>query len=150
MAGLLCIAQPGAIATGTSVKTLIQLLAATNQRCKIKEVSISFDGVSNTATPIKVELVTQTSAGTLTNTTTVRKADNSAAETVQTTCKDTATSEPTDSGDVKMAEFVHPQTGFIWQAPFGGELEIKGAERLGLRVTAGASVNALARIVFEE
>jgi len=150
MADLSFVAQPAKIATGTSVKTLVQLLAAANQRVKVKEISISFDGTSNTATPIYVEVVRQTSAGTITNTTTLRKVDPDFTETLQTTCKDTATAEPTDSGDVPMAELVHPQTGFLWQAPFAGELKIPGGGRLGVRVTAAANVNASVRVVGEE
>lgn len=150
MAKLGIIAQPAKISTGTAVKTLLQLTAPTNQKVAIKEISISFDGVSNTATPILVEVVRQTSAGTITNTTTLRKIDPDMQETIQTACKDTATAEPTDSGDVPMQELVHPQTGFLWQAPFGGELMINGGGRLGIRVTAGTSVNASVRVVAEE
>jgi hypothetical protein len=150
MAALGFCVQTAKISTGTALKSLIQLLAPSNQRIKIREWSISFDGTSNTATPILVELVRQTSAGTFTNTTTIRKLDNDLPETLQTTCKDTATAEPTDSGDVPFSELVHPQQGYTWQAPFGGEIIIKGGERLGLRVTAGASVNAVVRMVGEE
>jgi hypothetical protein len=49
-----------------------------------------------------------------------------------------------------MGEEVHPQCGYTWQAPFGGELVIKGGDRLGISVTAGADVNAKARMIFEE
>lgn len=150
MAGLRFRQAPAGITTGTSIKTLLQILAATNQCVKVGEVSISFNGVSNTATPILVEVLKQTSAGTLSNTTTLVKEDASRAETIQTTGKDTSSSEPTDSGAVLVLEYVHPQTGFLWQAPFAGELFVIGAGRLGLRVTAAASVTAGARLVAEE
>ncbi len=141
---------PAALTTGTSIKTLIQILAATNVCVKIGEVSISFNGVSNTAAPIYVEMVKQTSAGTITNTTTVVKEDASRAETIQLVAKDTATIEPTDSAAVTLAEYVHPQTGFLWQAPYLREQIIVGAGRLGLRVTAAASVSAGCRLIGEE
>lgn len=150
MAGLRFRQCPAAITTGTSIKTLIQLLAATNQCVKVGELSVSFNGTSNTATPIYCETVKQTSAGTITNTTTLVKEDASRAETIQTTGKDTATAEPTDSGAVTIAEYVHPQTGFLWQAPYAQEQFIIGAGRLGLRVTAAASVSAGVRAVCEE
>ena len=92
----------------------------------------------------------QTSGGTITNSTTLRKVDPDNQETIQTACKDTATVEPTDSGDVPMAELVHPQPGYMWQAPFGGEIIINGGGRLGIRVTAGTGVNASVRVVAEE
>lgn len=151
MAKLGIIAQPAAITTGTSVKTLVQLVAPTNQKVVVKEISISFNGVSNTATPILVEVVRQTSAGTITNTTTLRKSDPDNQETIQSTCKDTATAEPTDSGDVPLQEYVHPQTGFLWADDSNPpKIMINGGGRLGIRVTAAASVSASVRIMAEE
>ena len=150
IAGLRFRQTPAGITTGTSIKTLLQILAATNQCVKVSEVSVSFNGTSNTATPILCEVLKQTSAGTFSNTTTLVKDDASRAETIQTVGKDTASAEPTDSGAVQILEYVHPQTGWLWQAPFGGELFVIGAGRLGLRVTAAASVTAGARLVGEE
>ncbi len=150
MAGLRFRQVPAAITTGTAIKTMLQLLAATNQRVKVGELSMSFNGTSNTNAPIYVEAVKQTSAGTFTNTTTLAKEDAAYAETIQTVGKDTASAEPTDSGAVLLAEYVHPQTGFLWQAPFGGEMIIVGAGRLGFRQTATVSVSAGSRAVCEE
>jgi hypothetical protein len=150
MAGLRFRSVPAAISTGVAIKTMIQLLAATNQRVKVNEASMSFNGTSNTNAPIYVELVKQTSAGTITNTTALTKEDAAYAETIQTVGKDTATVEPTDSGAVLVAEYVHPQTGFLWQAPYGYELLIVGAGRLGFRQTAANSVSAGSRLVCEE
>ncbi len=129
---------------------MLQLLAATNQRVKIGEASMSFNGTSNTNAPILVELVVQTSAGTITNTTTLVKEDSAMAETIQTVGKDTATIEPTDSGAVKETQYVHPQTGYLWQAPYGREIIIIGAGRLGMRQTAANSVSASCRWNGEE
>lgn len=143
-------AEVSGITTGTALKTLLQLLAATNVKVRVKEISISFNGTSNTATPILCEVVRQTSAGTLTNVTTLRPWDDDLVETLQTTAKDTATVEPTDSGGVPIAEYVHPQQGFLWQGRWADELIIKGAGRLGFRVTAGASVSAAIRMMGEE
>ena len=52
MAGLFSFANTGKISTGTALKTLLQIVAPSNHRLLIHEWSISFDGVSNTATPI--------------------------------------------------------------------------------------------------
>ncbi len=95
-------------------------------------------------------MLTQTSAGTFSNTTTLVKEDSAFGETIQTVGKDTATIEPTDSAAVKILEYVHPQTGFLWQAPFGLEMPVVGAGRLGARVTAANSVSAGCRFVSEE
>lgn len=150
MAGFRFRQAPAQITTGTSIKTLIQLLAATNECVKVGEASVSFAGTSNTNAPVLVEILKQTSAGTFSNTTTLVKEDASRAETIQTVGKDTASAEPTDSAAVTILEYVHPQTGFLWQAPFGGEQFIVGAGRLGLRVTAANSVSAGARFAGEE
>ena len=148
MAGVNAVAQTVQITTGTSLITLMQLLAATNQRVKVKEISVSFNGVSNTGVPILVEVLRQTSAGTMSALTLVKE-NSSDSETLQTTAQYNATVEPSASSIV-MTEQVHPQGGFLWQAPFGGEIIVPGAGRLGLRVTAGVSVSAMARMVFEE
>ena len=148
MAGIQAMAQTAEVATGTSKKTIIQLVAAANHRVKVGEFSISFDGVSNTDAPILVEVATQTTAGTMTSLTPV-KLDADGDETLQTTAQHTATAEPTE-GNVLIREQVHPQGGYTWQAPFGRELVINGGDRLGIAVTAGTSVNAVARFNFEE
>jgi hypothetical protein len=141
-------AVTGEITTGTSTKTLMQVVAASNHRVTIKEISVSFKGTSNTAAPILVEVLRQTDAGTMTSLSPV-KINSADDETLQTTAQHTSTSEPS-AGNVLMSELVHPQTGYTWQAPFGGDLVVPGGGRLGLRVTAGASVSAVARMIGEE
>jgi hypothetical protein len=148
MAGVRFKAVTGQISTGTSAKTLMQIVAAANHAVLIDEVSISFDGTSNTATPIKVDVLRQTSAGTMSALTPVKDPDDS-DETLQVTAQHTATAEPT-AGDVLLSEHVHPQQGYTWQAPFGRAIKIGGGDRLGVRVTAAASVNAIVRVTGEE
>jgi hypothetical protein len=150
MAGIRAVAQTADVATGTSAKTILQIVAAANHRVIVREFSISFDGTSNTGTPIHVALIQQSTAGTGGDALTCVKIDESTDETLQTTAlKDIDEAEPTGS-TVLMAEKIHPQGGFTWQAPQGGELLVKGGTRLGVVVTADYEVNALARIVFEE
>lgn len=138
----------GQIATGTSAKTLLQVVAASNHKVLIDEISISFNGVSNTAEPIKVDILRQTTAGTMSALTLVKDPDDW-GETIQTTAQHTSTSEPT-AGDVLLSEHVHPQQGYTWQAPFGRAIAIGGGDRLGIRVTAAASVSAITRVAGEE
>lgn len=152
MSGVRFKVRTNPIATGTSAKTLLQLVAASNHGVLIDEISISFAGTSNTAAPIRVDVLRQTSAGTMTaggtNSTIVKDPDDS-DETLQTTIQDTATGEPS-AGDVLMTEYVHPQTGYTWQAPFGRQIKIGGGDRLGIRTTAAADVNAVCRVGGEE
>jgi hypothetical protein len=148
MAGIKAVAQTGEIATGTAKKTLLQVAAASNHRALVKEISVSFKGTANTAAPILVQVLRQTTAGTMTALT-PQKMNESDDETLQTTAQHSATVEPDGASEV-MGEEVHPQGGYTWQAPFGGEIAIRGGDRLGIAVTAGADVNAKARMIFEE
>src|SRR5262245_33656263 len=115
MAGVRFKGVTGQIATGTSAKTLAQIVAAANHGVLLEEVSISFDGTSNTATPIKVDILRQTTAGTMSALTLVKDPDDT-DETLQTTAQHTATAEPTAS-DVLATEHVHPQQGYTWYFP---------------------------------
>jgi len=148
MAGLRAVAQTAEIDTTTSKRTLLQLIAAANHRVLVKEISISFDGTSNTAAPILVQVATQSTSGTVTGLT-PQKMNPDDTETLQTTAGHTATVEPAETAEI-MGENVHPQGGYTWQAPFGGEIVVPGGGRLGVAVTAGAAVNAKARMIFEE
>ena len=134
--------------TGSPV-TLLQLIAPTNQRLKVKEVSVSFKGTSNTASPVLADVLRQTTAGTSGATPTAKRWDGIGSETIQSTAGSNYSAEPT-AGDVLISEEVHPQTGFLWQAPYGGEILIPGGGRLGVRVNVGAAVSATARFVYEE
>lgn len=148
MAGRVGIAAQAGISTGTSAKTLLQLIAAANHAIKVLEVLIGFHGTSNTAEPILVQLVRQSSAGTMSALTAV-KGDDSVADSLDTTAQHTATSEPT-TGDVLRSWTVHPQTGLHVQAHDLGPIMVGAGDRIGLRVTAAADVNADATLVFEE
>ena len=142
------IATKSDIATGTAVKTLLQVVAAANHAIEITEYAVSFSGVNNTHLPILVELLRQTDAGTTSALTPVN-ADDSGGDTFDTTARHTATAEPT-GGDVLRSHYVHPQTGLV--VPVGGEapLIVGAGDRVGLRVTAANDVKAAATICFEE
>ena len=148
MAGVGFRAITGEVATGTSAKTIAQVVAASNHAILIDEIGVSFDGTSNTDAPILVEIVHQSSAGTMTSLTLTKEPDDS-DETLQTTGQHTATAEPT-TGNTIYAWNVHPQTGIHWQAPYGKQIKIGGGDRLGVRVTAGTSVNCVVTICGEE
>ena len=148
MAGVLFTVSTGEIATGTSAKTMLQLVAASNHRVKVHEWSIAFKGINNAHSPVKVRLLRQSSAGT-TSSLTVNKWDSTDAETLQLTAGENATVEPT-ADCVLDAQEIHPQTGYTWQAPFGRELVVPGGTRLGIEVTAANDVTAIATVKGEE
>jgi len=148
MSGVRIACVTGEIVTGTSAKTLLKIDAAANHRVLINEFSISFIGTSNTAQPIKVDILTVSDDGTFTGLTPA-KVISTDDETLEVTAWHTATAEPT-YGTVLFTEEVHPQTGYTWQSPFGREFHIPGGTCLALRVTAAASTSAVARAFGEE
>ncbi|MGV1048219.1 MAG: hypothetical protein ACOYD4_06820 [Solirubrobacterales bacterium] len=148
MAGINAVAQTAEVAlSAATVKTVMQVIAPTNQRLKLTEWSVSFDGISPTAEPVQVELLRQTTAGTVTGLTPVKRSAGS--ETLQATASHTATAEPT-AGDVLEAIEVHPQGGYAKVFPLGREIEVPGGTRIGIRCTAPATVNVRAVMAWEE
>jgi len=111
--------------------------------------AVFFDGISSVAEPVVVELIRQTSAGTMTSFT-PEKVDPARAETIQTVCQHTATVEPTGTTSVPVRIEVPPQSGYEKLFPFGQEIIIPGAGRLGLRCTAPAGVNVIGHFRCEE
>lgn len=148
MAGVPVSAVCAEVATTTSAKTLVQVVAASNHRILVRRIHASFKGVVTTDAPILVEVLRQTTAGTSSALTPV-KLNSSDDETLQTTAREAVTVEPTAS-DILLRREVHPQGGFDWVARFGEEIVVPGGARLGLRVTAGVSVSAVAGFEVEE
>lgn len=148
MAAQLLMAYPGEVALTTAAKTVVQIIAPANIRLRVKGWSVSFDGTSTTAAPVLVRLLRQSTAGTVTSLT-LTKMGMAGSETIQSTAGHTATAEPT-AGDVLDAVNVHPQGGFEKVFLPGDEIIIPGGGRLGIECTAGAAVNVLPKIWFEE
>lgn len=134
--------------SAATAKTVLQAAAAANQRVALRSFGVSFDGVSGSAEPVVVELLRQTTAGTMSACTEVVE-DDSLPETVQTVGQRTASAEPTAGAVIRSYE-VHPQSGI--ERVFGPDEEIiiKGGGRLGLRCTAPAAVNVSAFMSLEE
>ena len=149
MADLNVIARTTAVAlVAATPKTVLQVVAPANHRLKVKEIDVSFDGISNVEKPVLVELMYQTTAGTASALTLVKE-DDSQAETPLSTALQTYTVEPT-LGNVIRAFYIHPQTGVIFQLPLGDEIRVGGGKRLAVRCTAPAAVNVTACVRFEE
>ena len=149
MAGLEFILRQGEIAlVAATAKTVLQAVAPANHRVKIKEWGVFFDGTSVTGEPVVVQIIKQTTAGTM-SALTPTKRDSSLPETVLSTAQHTATVEPTTTDIIDEIE-VHPQAGYEKIFPLGSELWIPGGERRAIRCTAPANVNVNAKMVCEE
>jgi hypothetical protein len=143
MSGVIVRANTAQVSTGTSLKTILQIVAASNHRIRVPQISVSFEGVTATDAPIQVDIYRQTDAGTMTSLT-PKKDNEGDNETIQTTAQHTATVEPTKT-DLLQTKFVHPQT----RADFGPFVVIGGG-RLGVLVTSTVSVDCIVSAVIEE
>lgn len=151
MAGLYGILATGQVTTGTSAKTIAQIVAASNIRVRIHSIKVTFNGVSNTQEPVLVELVRQSDAGTGGDAVTIVEDPDGYSETLQTTALENIdSSEPTGSVIVDSMH-VHAQGGYLEQCKFSNEIYVLGGTRLGVRVTVPTtSVSATVTIRFEE
>ncbi len=148
MSGIVFTLSTGEVAlVAATVKTVLQAVAPTNQRQKILGWGVYFDGTSPAGEPVIVEMVRQSTAGTMTALSAVKVSPGS--ETVQSTAQHTATVEPTLT-DVIFRKEVHPQSGYEMTFPLGQEIPNVGGGRIGIRCTAPAGVNCVASLTIEE
>jgi hypothetical protein len=130
-------------------QTLIQIVAATNVRATVKGWGVYGKGIVTGDSPVLVQLIRQTRAGTSSVNTPALK-DTGVPEVMQTTARDTFTAEPASDDVIVKSIDVHPQSGFSEYFPLGGEIIVPGAGRLGVKATAAATVSMSAFIDFEE
>jgi len=149
----LYVARVSAVACASNgAKTMIQVVTPSTVGLRVKEVGFSFDGTDATKTPVLVELLLQTTAGTSSALTLV-KGGGQGARTALCSALQTFTAEPTAS-DVLLSEYVSPAGGFDRiQWPLDDEPELVVSTRLGLRVTTvtgSGTPNFTGYIRFEE
>ena len=144
------------VATGTSTKTMLQLLHP-NNALNVIEWGISFDGDA-AATPIQCELIHTT---TVAATVTAYGANdvflfsdptaNVPGLTLSTSGSGfTASAEGTIVAPVRVGDMqlVAPSNQYVHQFPLGQEFTVPAAGVLRVRVTAGTTVNCLCYVVF--
>jgi hypothetical protein len=149
------------VATGTTIKTLLQVKPSATIVAKIKEWGISFDG-STAATPIKVELIETDVAATVTASATadITKLDGNSLSggdpvtnllPVGTTSTGyTASSEGTITAVRNFdLQLIAPTNQYVKQFPLGLEPVIQVSKFARIRVTAGATVNAYCYMIVE-
>jgi len=143
------IAQTAEVALSAAVaRTVIQMVAPANHRVVLTGWGVYFDGTSANAEPVQVEIVLQTTAGTMSALTPAKK-DTSLPETLLTTAQHSASAEPTTTDVLDVIE-CHPQGGYEKAAPLMTEIVVGGGKRIGIRCTAPAGVNVRAKLEFEE
>jgi hypothetical protein len=134
------------IASTTAAKTILQLVAPANQGLRVQAFGLGFKGVTVTDTPIVVEIVRQTTAGTMTSRTPLKRGVS--GTTIQATGNENATAEPTTT-DILWSNAIHPQAA-IEVSLVGREIMMDGGTRIGIRVTAGVTVGTRGHIDYEE
>ena len=148
MSDLFGVAPTPAVAlAAATAKTVLQITAPTNHRVKVLGWGVFFDGVSATGVPVRVRILRQTTAGTMTSLTPLKTAPR--AETLLTTAQHTATAEPT-AGDLIDEVLVHPQQGYDVKFTPGQELVLGSTDRVGIECLSSAVINAYAKFFFEE
>ena len=144
-----------AVATGTSIKTLLQFKASATIQAKIIEWGISFDG-SVAATPGKVELIETDVAATVTALAAadITKLDSDAlmggdpttnliqVGTTSTGYTSSSEGSITAVRNLDPPQFIAPTNQFVKQYPLGQEPIIQIAKFGRIRVTFGTTVNA--------
>lgn len=125
--------------SASTAKTIVSVIAPSQQRVLVKEWSGSFDGVTSSAVPVLVEIVYYTGYGTGTALA-LSKTNQGDPETIQSTAKENLTVEP--SGAVVIDSIlVSPTSGFKEIRPQGSEIPIPGGKMVGIRCNAPATVN---------
>lgn len=140
-----------ALAASTA-ETVLMIVGAANVTFRLVEFGISFDGVTATAVPAVVELVSSTQATAGTNTgATEKQIRGNPNHTPQCTGFHSYTAEPTVLTPIKEL-FVPQFMGLlVMQFPLGREFEqLTSADGIGIRVTASATVNCRGWMEWEE
>lgn len=147
------------VATGTSIKTLLQVKLAAGVTGKVVEWGISFDGTT-AATPIKCELVetgtvfatvTASVANDITRFNPLEQDPTTALITVGINATGyTASAEGTITATREMdVQLIAPYNQYVKQFPLGREPVVNAASALRIRVTAGATVNAYCYVILD-
>jgi hypothetical protein len=129
-----------------TAKTVLQIATPATLRARVRGVQISLDGVTAANVPGLVELIRQTTAGTM-SALTPAPVDSSAPASL-VTASHTATAEPT-AGTVLWAKRLTPNGGLLELPIFDvDQIVVPISGFLGLRCTFAQVVNVNASVTF--
>lgn len=144
-----------AVATGTAIKTLLQIATPSTRDLKIVEWGISFDGFA-AALPVKVELLqTDVAATSGTSLTPTLYGDANGPASLCVGGTGATCFSPSAEGTITVvrmfdAQFIAPTNQYMKQFPLGREPRVPISKFLRIRVTAQATVNAYCYVVWVE
>lgn len=138
-------AYSGELSTGTSAKTMLQLLAPATDDLLIEEIRTSGKAApSNTShTAILWTIAKQTTAGTMSDVTEVAWPGATSATALGTATKN-ATAEPTTTDEYLHWETPTTAPGYTWR----GALFVPAGTRIGVIATSANDVTAIVELVY--
>lgn len=131
-----------------TAKTVLQLVTGATRKTWIKEAAIGFKSVTATDVPVLVQLVRQSTAGTMSALTPAPDVEGHPAAI--STAQENATVEPTSGVVVREWEITPIGGQLVYQLPLGDEIEMAVSSRLGLLVTAPQAQSCRATLKFNE
>jgi len=143
------------VATGTAIKTLLQVATPSTTDIRVVGWGISFDGVVATNPPGQVTLIDVDVAATVTSLTPEEfgSDDNQASLCIAGTAATgyNATAEGTIAGSrILDGQNVHPQTGYSIWLPERFRPRVKASRFLRIRALFSVDINGIPWIVWEE
>lgn len=133
--------------TAATAKTVIEGVTNANVPLEWIAYDITFDGVTASAVPVRVDFCTYAATGT--GTAYTPKKLGQAQGTSQSTWKINDTVEPT-TPTILFSLYVPPTSGVQYVFPLGRELFHGISTVMGIRLTAPAGVNAITNLTIEE
>lgn len=136
------------VTSGTSAKTLVQIVPGSNVTATVIEYRFSFNSATSADVPVLCEILRQTTAGT-SSSLTLAALKESVSKAAVATALQTFTVEPT-AGTILYSDYVTPVGGlYVIQFPLGREPDAL-TNRIGLRVTAPQTETVSGSITIEE
>lgn len=146
---LYCVSVDGIALAAATAKSVLELATGANDRCRIVQWSVEFDGTSATATPVKVEVGRFSAAVTTATMITPMKLD-AAEGTASITAKHSTSTEGAGTASDYEIHRVPPTSGLVLQYPLGREWAVGTSGFWRMRLTAAATVNATCTVIWDE
>lgn len=127
--------------TAGDAKTLLQVVAASDKPIHLREMGVSFNGVTSADEPSEVQLCRQDDAGT-SSAVTPRKDNEDDSNNLGVTARGAFTAEPTTTTAILRSWYVHGQAGLVMRFD-AGEVVCGSGNRLAIRILCPSGVTSM-------
>ena|ERR1700744_2231253 len=146
---------PSLVATGTSIKTLLQVATPSTERLKVVEWGISLDTPASAGTVLCELVQTNVAASVGTSITPEPYEDPNNPASLCVGGAALTCFQPTTEGSTTAVRFgdvqnLTPPYNYVKQWPLGREFGVPISKFLRVRVTATVTCNAFAYVIWEE